>query len=80
MRFDLVNYRHVVPRCVGSNLIYFLVRMKCWIVSVGADTDLQTEDGDTPLMAAVNEVNYNCVKTLLDLGADVNTGTKHFMQ
>ena len=42
------------------------------LFSVGADMDLETEEGVTPLMAAVHEENYTCIKALLELGANVN--------
>ncbi len=38
----------------------------------GADPNLQTQDGDSALMAAVSQRNHACVKSLISLGADVN--------
>ena len=42
------------------------------IVTVGSDMNVRSVSGDTPMMSAVYEENYNSVLTLLELGANVN--------
>ena len=40
----------------------------------GAEVDLQTEEGETSLMAAINSEQVESVETLLKFGASVNVG------
>ena len=47
------------------------IRIACFLIKKGADMNSVTDDGNTPLIVAIRNANYEVVQDLMDNGANV---------
>ena len=49
-----------------------------FLLEMGADINTQNNDGNTPIIHAIDKKDYDMVELLLEMGAGINTRNKRW--